>query len=80
MLLDLPIAHHEDVHAELTLVCSSCGKKLMIEDIGKKWDKCEFCGDPICVTCCHYMGTTIRGIWKYYIDIRRVCEKCRIKL
>lgn len=74
------IAFSEDVYAGLSLVCSGCGKKLLIEDIGKKWDRCEFCGDSICITCAHYVGAMTQGLWKDYIDIRRVCRRCKIKL
>jgi len=77
---DSATVFYEDVHAGLSFVCSGCGKGLLMEDIGKKWGKCEFCGNPICITCSHYVGAMIRGLWKDYIDIRKVCRKCAIKL
>ena len=77
---DSAIAFYEEVYPGLSPVCSGCGKGLLVEDIGKKWDRCEFCGDPTCITCAHYVGAMTRGLWKDYIDIRRVCRKCAIKL
>ena len=70
---------HEDACAGLSVVCSDCGKELLMEDIGKKWDKCEFCDDPICITCSHYVGVVTRDLWKDFTSIRRVCRKCVIK-
>lgn len=59
--------------------CSSCGRELRDEDFRKKWNKCEFCGDPICIGCSHYVGAEVKDLWKDFISVRRVCKKCVIK-
>ena len=71
--------NHEDTYAGLNVVCSDCGKELLTEDIGKKWDKCELCGGPICITCTHYVVAVHRNFWKDFTGVRRVCRKCVTK-
>jgi len=73
------LKNHEDACAGSSLVCSDCGKGLLMEANGKKWNKCEFCGDPVCINCNHYVGTMTRDLWKDFINIRRVCRRCVIK-
>lgn len=72
----IPMRNHEDACA---IVCSDCGRGMLAQDIGKKWNKCEFCNDPICISCSHYMGALVQNIWRDYISVRRVCKKCVIK-
>lgn len=76
----IPLGNHGDTRVALRFVCSDCGRDLMAQDIEKQWGKCEFCGDLMCTACSHYLGTITRGLWKDYINVRRVCRKCVIRL
>jgi len=76
----VPSRNRGDICSKSRFVCADCGRELLKDDIGEKWNKCEFCGNPICVTCSHYIGAIIEDIWKDFVSVRRVCRKCMIKL
>ena len=61
---------------DIKLKCSTCGKELLSNDLGKKWRKCHFCEEPICFKDTHYLGVRVKGLYNDYIDVVPVCKKC----
>ena len=56
--------------------CEDCGRVFSANDVGEKWERCHFCGAPVCFDCVHYVGARVRGLYEDYLDVRRACRKC----
>lgn len=64
--------YHQDVKTK----CSTCGKELLPNDLGKNWRKCHFCGEPMCFDDTHYLSVRVKGLYNDYLDVVPVCKKC----
>lgn len=61
---------------DIELKCSTCGKELLPNDLGKKWRRCHFCEAPTCFNDIHYLGVRVSGLYTDYIDVVSVCKEC----
>lgn len=70
----------KEIKLESKVRCSDCGKILLIEDQGLKWDRCQVCSSVICFNCTYYNREMLqeRVTEKSYFVITRVCQKHRI--
>ncbi|MCP8310162.1 MAG: hypothetical protein L6M37_01320 [Candidatus Methylarchaceae archaeon HK02M1] len=71
-------AKNDESDEEKELQCKDCGRILGFEGRGLRWEKCQICGDIICLDCTYYNRVKREGLFDYYYDVVRVCKKHRI--
>ncbi len=59
--------------------CSVCGKEIDEKKEGVIWRYCSFCKKPICFDDVHYIGVWRQGLYKDYVEVLPICEKCMPK-
>lgn len=61
---------------EEEVVCSTCGRNMHPNDVGKRWRECEWCKKPVCFDCSRYFGVKTPGLYSNYLKVVRLCKKC----
>jgi len=55
--------------------CKDCGKELPAVEEGRTWSRCDFCGEPLCRSCTHYIAVRSKELYGDFVKILRTCRE-----
>jgi CBS domain-containing protein len=71
----VPVSPRPEKPREEVYHCKDCGKKLPASEEGKTWNRCSFCGEPICRADTHYIAVTSEELFGDSVKILRACRE-----